>query len=374
MRQVGMTFTHYTSNKRNVLPLITILYSIDHQSTCILSTMHIPGGKGRVMESFNILFTSAGRRVSLLRSFRRSLDALGLRGNIVTADISKSAPASFVADIRELVPPVVTPGYIEVLKTICRKRRIKLVVPLIDTELSILARNREEFEKIGVSVVVSSPEVNEISFDKRKTSEFFKEAGVQTPEILDPKAIINGTAAKFPYLLKPFNGNSSTGVTKIRSVEELEFFISYVPDAIVQELITGEEYTLDILADLTGRVRCVVPRLRIETRSGEVSKGMTVKNIEIIKAGKKVVEALPGAVGCITVQCFLTPGGEIKFIEINPRFGGGILLSIKAGADFPRWVIEMYRGRVSEIAPDGWEDGLVMLRYDDEIFTMKKMI
>jgi carbamoyl-phosphate synthase large subunit len=175
-------------------------------------------------------------------------------------------------------------------------------------------------------------------------------------------------------LLKPFNGNSSIGVTKIRNAEELDFFIRYVPDAIVQELITGEEYTIDILVDLHGRVRSVVPRLRVETRAGEISKGITVKNFDIIKAGKKVAEALPGAVGCITVQCFLTPGGEIKFIEINPRFGGGIPLSIKAGADFPRWIIEMYYGRESEITLDGWESGLVMLRYDDEIFTMKDMV
>lgn len=326
------------------------------------------------MDIFNILFTSAGRRVSLLRSFKQSLKDLAITGNIVTADLNKSAPASFIADIREVVPPIVDPGYIEVLKEICLKRQIKLLIPLIDTELSILAHSRADFEDIGVSLLVSSPEVNEICFDKRKTNNFFKEIGVQTPEILDPKTIISGPAAKYPYLLKPFNGNSSIGVTKIRNAEELEFFIRYVHDAIVQELITGEEYTMDILVDPCGRVRSVVPRLRVETRAGEVSKGMTVKNIDIINAGKKVVEALPGAVGCITVQCFLTPGGEIKFIEINPRFGGGIPLSIKAGADFPRWIIEMYNGLESEITLDGWEDGLVMLRYDDEIFTMKDMI
>lgn len=163
-------------------------------------------------------------------------------------------------------------------------------------------------------------------------------------------------------------------MTKIRNAEELKFFIRYVPDAIVQEFITGEEYKMDILVDPSGRVRSVVPRLRLETKAGEISKGVTVKNIDIINAGKKVVEALPGAVGCITVQCFLTTGGEIKLIEINPRFGGGIPLSIKAGANFPRWIIEMYRGRDIETITDSWVDGLVMLRYDDEIFTMKEMI
>lgn len=93
-----------------------------------------------------------------------------MRGSIVTADLNKSAPASFVADIREFVPPVTDPGYIGVLKAICHKRRIKLIVPLIDTELSVLAQSREEFKEVGVNVLVSSPEVNEICFDKRKTN------------------------------------------------------------------------------------------------------------------------------------------------------------------------------------------------------------
>jgi carbamoyl-phosphate synthase large subunit len=131
---------------------------------------------------------------------------------------------------------------------------------------------------------------------------------------------------------------------------------------------------LDVLIDFDGKTRCVVPRLRIETRAGEVSKGMTVKHPGIIAAGKKVAEALPGPVGCITVQCFLTMSGDIVFIEINPRFGGGCPLSFAAGADFPKWIIQMVRGEIPDIRLDGWQDGLVMLRYDEGIFVDKKDI
>lgn len=136
----------------------------------------------------------------------------------------------------------------------------------------------------------------------------------------------------------------------------------------------GEEYTLDILVDFDGNARCIVPRLRIETRAGEVSKGITVKHPGIIAAGRKVAEALPGALGCITVQCFLTRSGDIVFIEINPRFGGGYPLSFAAGADFPKWIIQMVLGEVPDIKLDGWQDDLVMLRYDEGIFVDKKNI
>jgi len=82
-----------------------------------------------------------------------------------------------------------------------------------------------------------------------------------------------------------------------------------------------------------------------------------------------LVEALGDCQGMITVQCFLTPDNRIVFIEINPRFGGGVPLSIRAGADSPRWLLEMLMGRVPVITMDGWTSGLMMLRYDEGVFV-----
>ena len=326
------------------------------------------------MNNFNFLFTSAGRRVSLIRSFRAALDSLGLQGKLVTADLQKNAPAPFIADVRELVPRVSDPAYIPTLLDICRRHDIHLLVPLIDTELHLLAPHRQRFAEIGVTLLVSSEEVNHLTLDKRSTHDFFRKSGILTPAILDLTSILAADNSSYPYLLKPAQGSCSVGVTKVRNEEELRFFLSYVQEPIVQELIRGEEYTLDILVDFSGKVRCVVPRLRIETRAGEVSKGMTVNNPAIIAAGKKVAEALPGALGCITAQCFLTPENEIVFIEINPRFGGGFPLACAAGADFPKWIIQMVRKEEPEICLDGWQDGLVMLRYDEAIFVTKEMV
>lgn len=326
------------------------------------------------MSELNILFTSAGRRVSLINNFKQSLALLGTCGKIVATDLKKNAPASVIADAHELVPKVTDISYIPRLKDICQKYQIKLLIPLIDTELNIISHHKQDFEALGVTVLVSSIETNEICFDKRNTYNFFKSVGISTPEIINPEKILADSEAKYPFLLKPADGSCSIGVTKISNPKELEFFKDYIPNAIVQEFVVGEEYTLDILVDFQGQVRCVVPRLRIETRAGEISKGVTVKNPALINAGKKVVELLPGARGCITVQCFLTPSNEIKFIEINPRFGGGYPLSFQAGADFPGWIIEMTLGKELDISIDNWQDGLVMLRYDDAVFVTKDMI
>lgn len=326
------------------------------------------------MQNFNILFTSAGRRVSLIQHFRQALNNLELPGCIITADCQRNAPAHFVGDFQELVPRVRHPNYIERLLEVCKKYQVNLLIPLIDTELCLLANHKKDFEAIGVTVLVSSIQTNEICLDKRNTYNFFKEIGVATPEIILPETILADPQAKYPFIIKPADGSSSVGFTKIRNAHELTFFKDYIPNAIVQEFVIGQEYTFDVLVDFQGAVQVVVPRLRVETRAGEVSKGITVKDYELIHATKKVVSLLPGTVGCITVQCFLQRDGELKFIEINPRFGGGFPLAFQAGANFPTWIIEMILGKKLEIQIDDWQDGLAMLRYDEAFFARQEII
>jgi carbamoyl-phosphate synthase large subunit len=65
---------------------------------------------------------------------------------------------------------------------------------------------------------------------------------------------------------------------------------------------------------------------------------------------------------------FLTGDGKIKFVEINPRFGGGVPLSIKAGANFPKWILQESLGEKTNIRFNGFKDNLIMLRYDGEVW------
>jgi carbamoyl-phosphate synthase large subunit len=322
----------------------------------------------------NILFTSSGRRVALLQHFKRTLELLNVEGSVITTDLKKHAPTAFVSDRHVLVPRVSAPDYIATLLDICRKYSISLLIPLIDTELLLLSENSHLFAAMGVKVLVCSPEANRICRNKNDTAGFFAANGFGTAEVLSVEQIFSAEQTQYPYLIKPFDGSCSIGVTKVQSREELVFFSKYVKNPLLQEYIEGEEYTVDVLVDFAGKVRCVVPRLRMETRAGEVSKGMTVKDAAIIETTKAVAETLPGALGCLTIQCFKTKDGQLKYIEINPRFGGGFPLSIAAGADFPKWIIEMLLGRQPEIALDGWQDGTVMLRYDEAIFTTRDAI
>ena len=80
----------------------------------------------------------------------------------------------------------------------------------------------------------------------------------------------------------------------------------------------------------------------METRAGEIIKGLTLKG-DVYNYLKDKITNLTGARGCITLQLFYNQKTkEVKAIEINPRFGGGYPLSYSAGANFPKMLIQEY--------------------------------
>ena len=321
------------------------------------------------MKRCNVLITSAGRRVSLLRLFQQALRSLEVEGEVVAVDLQAHAPALHVAEQWETVPRVTEEGYLEHLLELCRRYQICLVVPTIDTELHILASAREQFEAEGITLLVCSNEVNQIAFDKRSTQQFLLEHQLPAPRLYLDEEALALPAEEYPLLLKPARGSCSVGVTRVNNREELQFFLDYLDDPIIQEFVTGDEYTFDVLLGLEGEVLCVVPRLRMETRAGEVSKSITIRDPELINGASQFAEILGGGRGCITIQGFKQIDGTLKFIEINPRFGGGYPLSAEAGADYPRWILQMVMGLpLGADMQERWRDGLVMLRYDEAVF------
>ena len=316
-------------------------------------------------DALNIMLTCVGRRVALLESFRRAMADLGLKGRLYGADHSALAAGFHVADEGLLVPSVRGPGYVEALVEHCRRRGVGLVVPLIDWELPVLAGEQKAFEAAGARLVISSQRVVDICRDKRQTFEFLKARGFDTPEVLSYAQALGGP---FPLFMKPRFGSSAKDVHYVPDRESLEFYHESDAETVIQEYVRGKEFTVDVYAGLDGVPRVAVPRRRMEVRGGEVSKARTVRHAEIIRQSLRLVEALGECRGVITLQCFLTPENSIRFIEINPRFGGGAPLAIQAGADFPLWLIEEHLGRRPDIQAEDWKDGLVMLRYDAAVF------
>ncbi|NLX06849.1 MAG: ATP-grasp domain-containing protein [Phycisphaerae bacterium] len=315
----------------------------------------------------NILFTCVGRRYELVQAFRAAAKRLGVDLFLLGTDANPLSPALFACDKHVITRPIADPDYIPQILELVREHRIDLVIPTIDTELKHLATHRQEFQDAGARVLVSDLDVIEICQDKRRTYRFLREHGFGAPETRE-LGEVDASKLTYPVFLKPWNGSASKGNAVARDEEEFGYWSKRVPHCIVQPYLEGQEYTSDVYVDFQMAVRCVVPRRRIEVRGGEVSKGQTARIPALIEQCTRLVEALGAGPGVITIQAFVTLEGEIRFIEVNPRFGGGAPLSIEAGADFPSWIIQETLGAKPRIRTDGWKDGLCMLRYDAAVW------
>jgi carbamoyl-phosphate synthase large subunit len=322
-----------------------------------------------MINPFNVLISSAGRRVGLLEIFRSTLHDLGLSGRVLAADMSPLSSAYQRADAGFQVPPVGDPTFPDAIEQICVVHGVRLVVPTTDRELSVYAAHRERFAAHGIVVAVSAPEVITICEDKAATAAWLAENRIPAPSTTPAGTGSHRDGWTYPVVVKPRRGSASIGVAVVEDPAALQG-ATRNGDFVVQPLLRGPEFTVDVLVDRGGRAVCAVPRERLEIRSGESSKGVTRRSFELEQLATKVCEALPGAYGAVTVQMMVDEGtGAAQVIEMNPRFGGGFPLAWQAGAAYPRWMIEEILGLPSSARADGWRDGVVMLRYDEAVFV-----
>lgn len=321
------------------------------------------------MKKINLLITSIGRRVELVNCFQNAKKHLKVIGNIVAADASDTAPACFFADKSYQVCRIDNEKYVPQLIEICKKEEINLIIPTIDTELIKLSQNKAQIEsETGAKILISNQNVINICRDKYKTVDFFLGNELKAPKYITK----NDLASKnyqFPLFIKPLNGSSSINAFKVHNEKELDFFIGYVENYILQEFAEGIEYTIDAFCDFNCEPITIVPRKRLAVRSGEILKGITEKNNLIISEVKKVLNILR-PIGQITLQGILTEKGFF-FIEINPRFGGGAPMSIAAGADSCKNLYRLLLGEHLNYCND-FEEGMLSIRFDQAIFLDKE--
>lgn len=311
-----------------------------------------------------ILFTSVGRRVELMQAFRKAADELGVELTIIGADITESAPALFFCDETKIVCRIKTPEYIPQLLEICKKEQIDCLIPTIDTDLLLLAENKEKFEEIGTKVLISAVDKVKLCRDKRYTADYFLSIGLKSPVPVDN---VSKYQSGYPAFIKPKDGSSSIDAYKVNNAEDLKTYAKKIQDYIVQPYISGREFTIDIFCDYEGNPVYITPRERLAVRAGEVLKTRIHQDDIMIQEMLKLIDDYKPC-GQITVQLIQDEvTGENYYIEINPRFGGGAPLSIKAGADSAKAVICMLNGEKLSYVSKAARNNAVYSRFDQSI-------
>lgn len=311
----------------------------------------------------NILITSASRKVSLVRTFQQALAQEG-GGEVIAVDASPQASALYFADDHYLMPGGDEQRSVGNIIRLCEERSIRLVIPTRDEELPAFAEHTARFDELGTLVMVPGVDVVRICQDKRQFLNFCLGNDFGAPKTYETSRLPE--AAEFPIFVKPHFGKGGKGAQRVDSRAQLDLILQADPDVLIQELVQDPEYTIDLFADFSGTVISAVPRQRIQVFGGESFVSRTFNDPRLIEESARLATSL-GLVGHNTIQCFFD-GSLIRFIEVNPRFGGGANLGFAAGASTPHMLVKLLMGRPVPSMLGQFKDDYLMLRYTEDIF------
>ena len=280
-----------------------------------------------------VLLTGVGKRYDIVSAFAE-------HAFTIAADPSPLAPAQYAADLRVAPPRIDDPEYVPFLKRLVDEHDVKAVVPLTDLDIEVLARAE-------LPAFVPDGDIAKATFDKYGTHETLTQLGLPSP----PTVLPGEEPESYPVMVKPRWGSGARSIHPAADRKEMEFFVEYVKEPVmVQRLMGGPEFSIDLLCDLDGRCLNAIPRTMIESRGGESIKGTVIHDEELIELGRRTGEAL-GVRGPCTVQAFRDPEIGLGITDVNTRFGGAFPAPMYAalpGRTYPELIVKMARGETVE--------------------------
>lgn len=256
-------------------------------------------------------------------------------------------------------------GFVDRLLEICREFNVRFLCSLHDWEAPFIAQASERLRDIGVIPVVSELSVLHTCLDKYATYEFGMREGIRVPKTAPGKDSafqqIEQGLLDFPLIVKPRRGQGSVCIETVFSGDELRsacllaerklsrtasnnlLMKSGEENLIIQELVSGTEYGLDVVNDLRGNFAACFVKRKLAMRAGETDAAETVDSPVLESFGKAIGEKL-GHIGLLDLDVVMDRHGPC-LLEANPRFGGHYPFSHEAGADIPAALISWSQGR-----------------------------
>jgi len=314
------------------------------------------------LRAVRVLVTGAGgpAAVSVMKSLSADPSV-----TLIAADMDPWAAGLYLVppDQRTLVPAGAAPEFVDVTMDRCRALGVDVLIPTCDAELRPLGRARAGLRRAGVGLLVAPDRALDVCLDKLALTELC--AGhVPVPRTERLDKVADPGSWTYPVMVKPRRGSGSRGISVITSGQDLAR-LEPSADYIVQEYLPGAEYSVDVLADVTGHVVASVPRVRERVDSGVSVAGRTLHDEELERLGAAVAAAT-GLTYVANVQFRRDAAGRPALLEVNPRFPGTMPLTVASGIDMPLMALDSLRGKP---LPDraGFRD-VAMVRYLDERF------
>ena len=291
--------------------------------------------------SYKVLFVGGGRRLELARLFRE------LDFDVYSYEVDEHCPLTRVGKV---IKGLSWDKCYEHLAATIQVGEFNLVLPLMDAAIPLLSVINEKEKHIS-NIIIPNVEYSALCWDKLAFEGFM----LENFYIHYPKV--------YPYfdvLEKPRFGFGS------RNIKEMPYsdygMFRDEDNFVYQRYIDGIEYSVDCYVNKKGTCIGAVPRQRIEVTGGEVSKSKTIKMPNLEEISMRVAEHLQ-VKGPITIQWIVDNNSNIPYcIEANSRFCDGSPLSIEAGFNTVKFLVEEYIYDRTIVAFRPWRPNVYMCR------------
>ncbi|MCF8444029.1 MAG: ATP-grasp domain-containing protein [Crocinitomicaceae bacterium] len=306
----------------------------------------------------NVLITSLGSNTSIgvIKALKFEFPLV----KIIGTDTNNQAECNGIAfcDKFYKICRSTEEDFIHELLRIIKFEDIHCIIPIHDKEIEIIS-NYLELIVPYTKIALNNSRINEICNNKLKCSAFIEDICISpTYYGLDN--------VQLPAILKEINGIGSVNIQKIDSRHNLPLKVE--DDFVLQEYISGKEYTVDCFSSYFNEAfKCVV-RVRNEIKSGMSTKGTIISHPKIEELCMEIISKL-NYKGVANIQ-FIENENDIYFIELNPRFAGGGILTYLNGFNIPAITIkELVLNDAFDIKRDfNPKIGTKMVRYFEETF------
>ena len=257
----------------------------------------------------------------------------------ITADVNPLAPGLYLADKSYIIPSFDDNTFEDKLQSLIQKENIDVIIPALDTILHYFSKHKKQFETLGVKILISDEQTIQITRDKWETYQKLKDR-IPIPKSFKSTKDIN---IPFPLFIKPRDGSGSINAYKINNNKELIFYSKKVTNPIIQEYLSGKEYTVDCLTDMKGKLLLSITRVRLETKAGISVKGKIIHNEKLNYMAQQITNYLSFQ-GPFFFQAIEDDNGIPKLTEINARISGTMSLSSSSGVNIHKLAIQSLMG------------------------------
>lgn len=239
------------------------------------------------------------------------------------------------------------------IRAIHERVRIDVLMPTLDSELSIYNKLRPRLEELGIRMFLPSEE-NVRARAKSNLAEFCEDNGIPSPKTVVLRDLGNVDDAiervGFPCWVKGVfyeaypcrtKGEVLQAIDKLRSMWGLP--------VLIQESLTGEEFDVCALAKDGELIAALPIRKTRLTEKGKAWAAVSLRNEAMLDLTRRTLAALRWTGPCELEIMQDARSKDLALIEINPRFPAWIYLGTGAEQNMPPLLVKLALGE--KVAP-----------------------